>query len=288
MVEQPLEERWRSGKHGHSLLLNEREHAFGFVDRNWQVDRAKEQADDDPAVVAERMEVRIDEQIWIAWLNGESPAVVDEHTNDRAAPHKHPLGVSGGARSEHDESDIGWRDRGGAGIDLGLKRLIVAVGAKRCEWHRPLARAVSKIDDRLERWDVFVSERGAVVGIEEAIGHKQQARRRRVEYVGGLVAFEPRVDRNHDGAGPRDGQGSNDPLPTVGRPHPNPITGLDAVRDERSSRLIDAHAKLLIGQGRIAVTNRGSLSPGRHRPANQLGYRRRHWIDALKLGQRTL
>ena len=72
-----------------------------------------------------------------------------------------------------------------------------------------------------------------VVVAEEAVVGDEQPGTAPAQDPGGLVALEPGVQRDEDGAGRHGAEGRRDEKTPVRRPHRDPVAGLDAGRDHR-------------------------------------------------------
>ena len=75
-----------------------------------------------------------------------------------------------------------------------------------------------------------------VVVAEEAVVGDEQPRTAPAQDPRGLVALEPGVQRDEDGAGRHGAEGRRDEQAPVRRPHRDPVAALDAGRDHRRRR----------------------------------------------------
>ena len=101
-----------------------------------------------------------------------------------------------------------------------------------------------------------VGEQGGVVGIEEPAHGEERPGAAAVEDVRRLGALEAGVDRHEHAARGSDAERGDDPLRRVGCPHRDPVTRLDARREQGAGGIVHEAAQRCEVDPAVAVDDR--------------------------------
>ncbi len=200
MVEDRQVDRRRPGEHRDPFLGDPAEHRRHVEHRLGDDRRSLDQGGDEPRLVAEGVEERIDDQVAVTGGQPDDRRPVVEHPHGLTVGRHHTLRPAGRAGGEDDVGERRRGDRGGSRPGcLRVDRL--ALGEElgpRLAVRRGLA---AQDDDPLEGRELLAVEGGDVVVAEEPADAEQDPGTGRVQHVGGLAALEPGVERDDDAAG---------------------------------------------------------------------------------------
>ena len=213
--------------------------------------RAAHEAYEDPRLVAERVEERVDDQVAVALAEAND---VRPHLEDaeRLRVRRHDtLGLPGRAAREDDVGEV----VGLAGSLIEDRFLYFLTVLSERGPVRLVAPGLSSQEDHFDpvRIDFRVLEQLRVVDVQEPSHGEEQLRAALLQHEPRLSPLEPRVDRNKHSAGGQRSQRSDDPFMDVRRPDRDTIAGLDAYRDRGARGMPNGNAKVLERDPRFAV-----------------------------------
>ena len=234
VVQQSLVDGGRPRQHGDAVALDRLQRAQRIERQVRDQRRTRLQASQDPGLVAEVMEERVDAQI--AVCTGHLAVRSPRRRARQRLPVRaqHAFAAAGGSGGEQDVADVAGFDGGGARDHrIGGPRL-------RTVGDEVVPRPVVGVD----RYSHDVAQRGqcGAVQVADAIvadkaTHSEQHRGSGAgQDVAGFARGVAGVQRHHGCASVMDRQAGDHPMPGVRRPDGHPVSGLDAERDERGGR----------------------------------------------------
>ena len=249
MVEQRLVDGRGSGQHGDPVLADRTHRPLGVEGQLRDQRGAGLQAGQDPGLVAEVVEERVDAQV--AVVAGDLAARRPRRRAGQRLPVRaqHTFAAAGGAGGEQDVGEVVGVYRGGAGI--GGAQGCTAGAARHEVVPRPVVRINRHPHDMPQ-----IGQRGPVkisglVGTQELAHRHQQRSTGAGQDVGGLGGGIAGVQRYHGGAGVMGGQAGNHPMPGVRRPDRHPVARAHTQRDHR--RRGTAHLVAQLGKSEGAI-----------------------------------
>ena len=242
VVEDGLEDGRRAGQHGDPLLVDAPDHPVDVEHRLGHHGGPGHQAGQDPRLVPEGVEERVDDQVAVALVQADDLGPGGKGPQGLTVGGHRPLGVAGGPRGEDEVGEVAGGDRGGptgghvGGAQASLTQEDLPLDDRVALGGRPPRRAVTgaQHDHPLEVGHLGAGshrlvEQPRVVVAEEPLHGEEHPRPRLGQDVRRLRSLEPGVEGHQEGARPHRPEGGDDPLGAVGRPDRHPVAAVDPV-----------------------------------------------------------
>ena len=243
--QQRVIQRGWAGQHGDPLGRNEFHHAVDVEDRHRHHRCATDERRNQPGLVPERMEVRVDHQIAIALAQVGQLTPFRVQAKILAVIHHHALGPAGGTRRIDDVGDVVTghvaRERRTAGKEVGFQ-----------------------VHDRH-------AAGCGVVQAEESLLHKHRLGPTAADDVGRFLRLEPCVDRHQHAACGQQPERRDHPLRGVGRPDRDPLPLFDTELGECASGATDPLDNLGVIEAQRTVDDRLGIAEAVRRAQDHLG-----------------